>query len=291
MSAEGVLRFGRYAFPPNRLGYCGPDDSERLLGYVTTGRADQGAAELGRRFEGAYPYLCLIAAANGIADPFDVRVVEAYWIGNGLLENVGVRDFHDSMRERFGSRVPPREFRWLAEKVGAGATPHHNFHVFEVYSRAGLLKGEGAEPVLEVMDSCRISWGRVEAVSAGHVVVSRRPLELSGGSIRLGAPREVRLETYGGELAPGSIVSAHWGWACEPLTPARLSRLSRATVEAVGRFNLTEIDAQVLPELTNADLSRHVAHGSTIPSKARLPELRRGRISYHRPPQRLARNL
>ncbi len=30
----GPLLFGHYAFPPNRLGYCGPDDHEALFEYV-----------------------------------------------------------------------------------------------------------------------------------------------------------------------------------------------------------------------------------------------------------------
>ena len=37
------------------------------------------------QFEGAWPYLQLIAASNGIAEPLDPRVVEAYWTGNRLV--------------------------------------------------------------------------------------------------------------------------------------------------------------------------------------------------------------
>ena len=43
---------------------------------------DRGLRDLAAGFEGAYPYLELIAAANGIEDPLDTRVVDAYWIGN-----------------------------------------------------------------------------------------------------------------------------------------------------------------------------------------------------------------
>ncbi len=58
--SSGALLFGRYAFPPNRLGYCGPSDSQALLEYVSERRTDQGLVELERRFEGAYPYLKLM---------------------------------------------------------------------------------------------------------------------------------------------------------------------------------------------------------------------------------------
>ena len=73
----GALRFGRYAFLPNQLGHCGRDDHAALLEYVARAQPDRGLVELERRFEGAYPYRALIAAANGIPDPFDERVVDA----------------------------------------------------------------------------------------------------------------------------------------------------------------------------------------------------------------------
>jgi hypothetical protein len=69
VSAAGALLFGRYAFPPNRLGYCGPDDQSAPLEYVAGGRPDRGLVELERRFEGAYPYLAPIALANRIPRP------------------------------------------------------------------------------------------------------------------------------------------------------------------------------------------------------------------------------
>jgi uncharacterized protein DUF6390 len=240
VSAAGVLRFGRYAFPPNRLGYCGPDDHDALLGYVVAGRADAGLAELGRRFEGAYPYLRLIAGANGIADPFDDAVVDAYWIGNGLLQGVGAREFHDSLRERFGSRTPPRDFAWLAGKPADGATPHHNFHVFEVYTRAGLMNGERSAPVLEVLDKCRISWGEVIAVGAGSLTVRRRPLVLRDGKLACGSSALVDVTPFADALAkPGDWISVHWDWACEVLRPAELRRLRAVTAAALARCNQT----------------------------------------------------
>lgn len=240
MSAVGVLRFGRYAFPPNRLGYCGPDDHDALLGYVAGGRADPGLVALGRRFEGAFPYLRLIADANDIADPFDDAVVDAYWIGNGLLQGVAPRVFHDSLRERFGGRMMPRDFAWLAGKPADGATPHHNFHVFEVYMRAGLMNGDRSAPLLEVLDGCRISWGQVAAVRPGGLTVRRGPLVLRGGRLRLGPPSLVDVEAFADSAAKvGDWVSVHWGWACEVLRPAELQRLRGVTAAALARCNQT----------------------------------------------------
>jgi len=48
---------------------------------------DRGLVAIAQRFLGAWPYLSLIAAANA-RDPLDADVVEAYWVGNRLLDNV-----------------------------------------------------------------------------------------------------------------------------------------------------------------------------------------------------------
>lgn len=235
MSASGALRFGRYAFPPNRLGYCGPEDHAGLFERVVAGQVDRGLVELERRFDGAYPYLVLIAQANAIRDPFDERVVDAYWIGNRLLDRVAPSAFYESLRRRFLSRIGAGDFRWLAAKLELGAMPHHNFHVFDVYVRAGLMNGERAAPVLETMDACRISWGRVVATEGGTLLVRRRPLRLQAGRLGLGEQVVVPVARHlGGRgfvdgAEPGAHVSLHWSWACEVLGTSALARLRAAT--------------------------------------------------------------
>lgn len=245
MSFAGALLFGRYAFPPNRLGYCGPDDSQALLEQVAARRPDQGLVELEKRFEGAYPYLCLIAQANNIPDPFDSRVVEAYWIGNELLERVEAAPFYESLRQRFSSRMKTSEFGWLASKLELSARPHHNFHVFDVYVRAGLMRNERADIAVETMDSCRISWGRVAAVEGAELVVERPQLVLAGGKLTLSEPRPFRASRqldgrgFVDEVNVGDMVSVHWNWTCDLLDASALSRLQKATQRSMALANLT----------------------------------------------------
>ncbi len=245
MSFAGALQFGRYAFPPNRLGYCGPDDNQALLEQVAARRPDQGLVELEKKFEGAYPYLCLIAQANEIADPFDSRVVEAYWIGNELLERVEAAPFYESLSQRFRSRMKPSEFGWLARKLELSARPHHNFHVFDVYVRAGLMRNERAEIAVETMDSCRISWGRVTTVEGAELLIERPKLVLTGGKLTLTEPRSFRARRqldgrgFVEGVRPGDVVSSHWDWACEVLDAGALSRLQQATRRSMALANLT----------------------------------------------------
>jgi len=167
-------------------------------------------------------------------------VVDAYWIGNGLLRQVEPGAFHESLRGRFAARMPVRDFGWLAGKLGTGATPHHNFHVFEVYSRAGLMNGDRSGPVLDVMDSCRISWGEVTSVRAQALTVRRRPLVLQEGKLRLGPAAELDVEAFADtQVRVGDRVAVHWGWACEVLRPSELGRLQAATSAALERCNQT----------------------------------------------------
>lgn len=241
----GLLLFGRYAYPPNRLGYCGSEDHLSLLEYLSSGHIDHGLAELARKFQGAYPYLKLIAAANDIRNPFDRRVVEAYWIGNDLLERVRASELYNSLKERFRPRMNTREFSWLASEIERDAKPHHNFHVFDIYRRAGLVRDGKATVALDRMDLCRISWGRVLLVEDSQIVVDRRGLQLHNGKLALGQPQPVRLFCVENaargtkELRPGDIVSIHWDWMCERLDADKFRRLVANTRRAIANTNTT----------------------------------------------------
>ena len=241
----GAVLFGRYAFPPNRLGYCGPDDHRSVFEYTARQLTDEGFVELERRFDGAYPYLRLIALANRLPDPFDHRVVEAYWIGNEYLERVSESEFFSSLVTRFRGRMDGKNFGWLASKLELGARPHHNFHVFDVYNKAGLTRDPGAAITLDRMDNCRISWGRVAAIDGAELVVERSPLALRDGKLELGAPEPMRVTRqldgrgFADDAAVGDIVSVHWNWACERLSPSALARLQANTRRALAQANAT----------------------------------------------------
>ena len=226
----GQLRFIHYAFMPNRLQYCGGDDNRTLLEYGTAQVVDGGLTPLLRRFTGALPYLKLIARANGIADPFDSRVVDAYWLGNPLLEQVEVRQLYDALAERFGKQLEGRARELMLGKAPAGARPHHNFHVFDVHSRVGEIAN-----TLESMDQCRISSGKVLTVEGAELIVERQPLVLVEGKLALGPAqrtrvlRQVEARGFADTAAPGDWVALHWGWVCEVLSPRQQANLLHYT--------------------------------------------------------------
>jgi hypothetical protein len=228
-SISGQLRFIRYAFMPNRLRYCGgTDDNRTIFEYGIEHEVDRGLEPLLRKFTGALPYLQLIARANNIPDPFNERVVEAYWIGNELLEGVEVRQLYDSLLERFGKQLQGRTRDWVLGKAPAGARPHHNFHVFDVHSRVGQL-----ENTLDTMDQCRVSWGKVIRLADTELVVERQPLTLVEGKLALAAAepfralRQVDGKGFIEDAQPGEWVTVHWSWTCEVIDQWQLSALRR----------------------------------------------------------------
>jgi hypothetical protein len=237
----GTTRFIRYAFMPNRLRYCGGDDNRTILEYAVEDVREPPLVPMLRKFSGAYPYLALIARGNGIADPFDERVVEAYWVGNELLDRVEARQLYDHLKERYRGELTPKTLDRVAAKAPAGARPHHSFHVFDVWRHGAQASGE----VLAMLDSCRVSWGAVRSVEAGELVVDRRPLVLRGGRLVLDAPRSERVtrlvegKGFATAARPGDVVSLHWGWVCEVLEPKQAAALERTTLHHVRLANQT----------------------------------------------------
>ncbi|MGD0344045.1 MAG: DUF6390 family protein [Acidimicrobiales bacterium] len=238
----GPIVFARYAYPPNALGYCGPADHAALLGAASEGDDLRELTHLASRFEGAWPYLELIAGCNGVADPLDERVVEAYWVGNRLLDRVPAGALVASLDERFARRTG-RDFEPIAMAVPLGGVAHHSFHVFAVYPWLGLLRSGTEGPALAVLDRCRIRWGRVITVEGDTVVVRNRTLEFRGDRLVLGAARteRVRRAVDGvgilGDLRAGEIVSLHWDWVCERLSAGRLAALRRANARNLAVVN------------------------------------------------------
>lgn len=227
----GPVLFARYAYGPNRLGLCGPDDAEALFGQTSAGSDERELRQLAHGFDGAFPYLELIARANGIADPLDRRVVEAYWLGSPLLESVTPDLLAESLRLRFRPRLGQPAWTWLKSSAPSGAKPVHAFHVLDVFPKVGLMRAEQADKVLETMDSCRIRWGRVQERVGDSLMVKVIPLVLIEGKLAFGPPRIEQVagwrdgQGFLGEVRPDDVVSIHWGWACDVLGVDQVRRL------------------------------------------------------------------
>jgi hypothetical protein len=232
VATSGPVRFARFAFPPNRLGYCGPGDGGELAHY-TRGHEDPGLRDIAAGFEGAYPYLQLLAGANRRGDPLDADVVEAYWIGNELLDHVLLHDFGNSIDDRFRRRAGVA-WRQIEHGIPDGVA-NHSFHVMRVMPWAGLLRDGVVDEPLRIIDRCRISWATVIGhvddtpdAGVGRVLVQRQPLVWSGSRLAFGEPVVDAVDSPF-SVEPGDVVAVHWDWICERLDQRQLGWLQRVT--------------------------------------------------------------
>lgn len=243
MSTQGAVRFARYAYPPNALGYCGPQGAEAMLVEGAEAGLLEGAVhEIARRarlFEGAWVYLEVLAEALGLTDPLAEEVVEAYWVGGDALASVDPTVLTARLERVFATQ---RGGTW--QGAADRALAHHGFQVFEVYPWAEmLLRGLPPGPAVNVLDRCRIRSGVVTGVDGEHVEVSSSLLAWDGVQLRPGDPvvERARWSLDGLSLierpVPGDLVSLHWDWVCEVITPRQadtLRRLEQAQRESVG---------------------------------------------------------
>lgn len=197
-----------------------------------------------RAFKTMYPYLRLIAEANEIRDPFDNRVVEAYWLGNELLETVEKKKFwrHLLEEQEIKKKIGGKSFEMITDKIRRGAVPNHSFHVLDIWKRTGHVE---REHTLESMDSCRISWGTVINTDGPFITIKREPLLYKDGKLILGQAQitkiTISLESNRDieDLKTDNLVSVHWGVICEKITPRQAGMLKKYTLRHLELANQT----------------------------------------------------
>lgn len=242
MTREGVMLHAKHALMPNNLGYCGPDEKGKILEHLHNSSLSEGLLSTLKEFEAAYPFVRMIAESTRRL-PFDYKVTEAYWIGNSLLDKVEPAKFFEFSHGMRGSHISTEEAKVIFRQLGPSAKPHHTFYVLGMYGRAnGSPSSE--KKILTLMDSCRISWGRVLTVKDKTLVVERSPLVVENDMLKLASP--VRREIlYDRAIAPfqevkeGDWVSIHWNFASERLKSYQLENLKAYTtldIQATNSF-------------------------------------------------------
>jgi hypothetical protein len=175
----------------------------------------------------------LLAGAAHRADPLDADVVEAYWIGNSLLDRVDLLDFGNSIDARFRRRAGSTWSR-IDASVPAGVA-HHSYHVLHVTPWAGLMRAGVVDEPLRIVDQCCVSWAHVVDDGDGSPLVRRRPLVWTGSRLRLGE-QVVEQVSSPIDVEVGDWVALHWGTVCERLRPDQLGWLRRTTLDQLATF-------------------------------------------------------
>lgn len=244
-TGSGLTLCSRYAFMPNKLKYCGPSNERTLFDYAASDRVDKGLIELLEKFETMYPYLKLIAKANQIRDPFNKRVVEAYWLGNSLLDKVSMSDLYYDLKDKHHllERLPKKYFSEIIYKIPLNVKPHHSFHVLNIFIRTGRDK---IKHTLQTMQNCLITSGRIEKIdeSKESVVVTADSLAFRNGKLTFAAEkRKVRFSFDNQKLIDdiviGDLVSLHWNFVCDRLSLVQAKRLKDWNQYHLNLANLT----------------------------------------------------
>jgi len=243
----GVLLHAKHAYMPNNLGYCGPDDRGRILQAIRESAVDDRLLGVLKNFEAAYPFIHFIAKSTG-RDPFDYDVTEAYWLGNRLLSGVSPSGFYEFTHRGLKTKTDKDEMRKLFAALKSQPVPHHSFYVLSIWSRSERalnhpeMDSKTSRSVEQLMDNCRISWGKVIEARGTTLRVEYSPLKIHDGKLAISTPVTRKVQ-YDPEvpsfrnLKSGDNVSIHWNFACEVLTPVQLRNIKKYTLGDVKAAN------------------------------------------------------
>lgn len=266
ITKSGLLLCAKYAVAPNFFGYCGPDDNKNIVGHLKDNQSDKELAHLISDFETLYPYLQLIARENQIDSPFDERVVEAYWLGNRLLEKVSGGDYLNFLEEKLqlGKRLDTEKFIKIKSKISSARfLPNHAFHVFNIFKRTGK---DTSVQTIKTMDECRIGWGKIvqssplrpvqrnfegqaklkvqsDSSKLKNIFVEAKELVKKDNFLKLSNPllRKINIDYQGKQFITdfkvGDWVSFHWGMICDKLTATQVKNLEYYTKRAIDIYN------------------------------------------------------
>src|SRR3989344_9054040 len=210
MDSKGLLLCARYSSAPNYFGYCGPPKNSSLIDHLREDVGDIEVKHILSQFDTLYLNLKLIAFENKIKDPFTKKVVEAYWIGNNLLNKVKNKDYVSLLSEKFKleKKIGNKKFELLKYKfLSNQALPHHSFHVFNIFKRTGHIN---SDQTIETMDNCRIGWGVIKKLQITNyklqikskiqnIIVNTKQLSINNQLLILNKPveRELNIDYKG----------------------------------------------------------------------------------------------
>lgn len=244
MDSKGLLLCARYSSAPNFFGYCGPEENASLIDHLKEKIADNEVKTILSQFDTLYSYLKLIATENKIPDHFNQKVVEAYWIGNSLLDNISNKNYSYLLQEKLDleRKMEVIKFQKIKAKIlSTKFYPHHAFHVFNIFKRTGHVN---SNHTINTMDSCRIGWGKVKQIKkVKSVFVNSKRLTINYEQLSLSQPsiKELKVDYKGKSflqnLKVDDWVSFHWGFVCDVLTPIQVKNLEFYTQKAIEFYN------------------------------------------------------
>jgi hypothetical protein len=216
--------------PPQKLRHCGPMIKPREttpIDRLLTGQPVEPGEMIDylRHFFVADGFYRLIAQANGIHDEYALRVIEAYWFGNELLEEVPVKSVRQLYQDRF-ARVNPLVGQSLNQRIPKGSVPHHSLHVLSAGPVNPDLKLSN-----RVINQCLIRPGQVVCCDNDRITVRTFDIRDAGNHRVLVADQQVdlKLPPFLPPPQPGEWVAGHWSVACTKISRQQAEHLQHYT--------------------------------------------------------------
>jgi hypothetical protein len=241
---DNLLLAVRFSYVTSCLQYCGPSNAPNVFRrYLEQGDNEQDVRNAFTQFEGLYAYLSVLAEKTG-KDFLDGEVVEAYWLGNSLLDRLDDENVKEAIHRLSRRGLPQRIAEERTQSLPTGMKLHHDFNV--LYMGVGLTSGK-AQPTLPNMENCRVSWGRVLKVraEANELEVLYAPLRYSeeqGYSLGVDESKTVRYEPQvSGAVREGDHVAMHWGFVATALTEEQLANLKKYTAAVREKAGLSAL--------------------------------------------------
>jgi len=232
---EAIKKACLYSIPPNRLGYCGPSESWNTLQEFVSSPSGQKIPQtkaILQKFNALYPYLELIAEANSL-QPFDLEVVEAYWLGNPLLKNVPRSAIQKTILSFQKLGLPRSIAEQKASQLPEGMLPHHSMHVLYIN-----FISQKVSALVQNLSNCLIQWGEVRETLSQGISIKGIELISESGELKLREKTKTVENPFSIPLQQGDQITVHWGNAVEKISPKTFKNLKTITFKNIELLNL-----------------------------------------------------
>jgi len=234
---KGIELTARFSYITNSLEYCGPKEAgKQIKEYILRKDNEKYLKKSLSRFEGMYPYLHAIAKKNN-KNPFDYDVVEAYWIGNSLLDSFNDADIKKLILSLIERGLPKSIGNKLIEELPSGFEPHHSFNVF--YVGVGRITGS-VETTLKNMNKCMISCGKVVNLKKNKILIKTKNIIKKNNKYALGkeATKNVSfIPELIKDIKKNDFVAVHWDFVPVKLTLKQVKNLGKYTEKTIEIMN------------------------------------------------------
>lgn len=235
---KGLELACRFSSITNRLRYCGPKDAYLDFYNLLQGK-DYDREKIRKHFskyEGLYVYLKYIADKLG-KDFLDYEILEAYWLGNDLLEKFSRDDQKNIILGLVKRGLPQKHADRLIERLPDGLNLMHSFNVLFV----GVGMTTGSVPTnIQTMNKCIVSVGKVLKITDRQLILNVSPLKIEARKMAFSKP-EIQYSDYVKEFLPGlkvgSEVALHWDFACKILAGEDSYNLIKYTQKNINSLN------------------------------------------------------